>query len=127
MKTELRIGSWVNLALLDGSVAKDIPLNQAQLIGVFKGEFVVNPIDITTTWLVVNGFSEDNNGIFSYGLQTHYLDITPGQDGFYPAYGQLPEMSSEDEQRVSLNRINFIHEFQNLFFVLTGEEFNIVA
>ena len=32
---------------------------------------------------------------------------------------------SEAEQRVGLQRIEYIHELENLFFVLTGKELNI--
>jgi hypothetical protein len=36
----------------------------------------------------------------------------------------MPELSSEAEQRVGLKRVEYIHELENLFFVLTGEELN---
>lgn len=58
-------------------------------------------------------------------LQTHYLEIISAADGWYPLYAQVPEFSSEAEQRVGLQRIEYIHELENLFFVLTGKVLNI--
>jgi hypothetical protein len=47
-------------------------------------------------------------------------------DGFYyPLYAQDPEMSHEDEQRVFMNRIESLHELQNLFFAITGQELEL--
>lgn len=78
------------------------------------------PMPLTTTDLVLNGFTEDNNGHFWKDLLTHYLEFIPMLDGFYPIWAQMPEMSSEDEQRAGLNRIQYFHEFQTLLFTLTG-------
>lgn len=86
---------------------------------------VHKPIELTTTILVLNGFTEDNNGTFWLNLQTHYLEFIVAQDGFYPIYAQLPELSSEAEQRVGMTRINYVHELENLFFVLVGKEMNV--
>jgi hypothetical protein len=58
---------------------------------------VHKPIPLTTTHLVLNGFSEDNNGHFSKNCQTHWLEIIPVKDGMYPVWIQLPEMSFEQE------------------------------
>ncbi|MCE2934408.1 MAG: hypothetical protein LW845_16495 [Flammeovirgaceae bacterium] len=81
---------------------------------------VHKPIPLTTTHLVLNGFSEDNNGHFSKNCQTHWLEIIPVKDGMYPVWIQLPEMSFEQETRVSLNRLQYFHEFQMFMLVLTG-------
>jgi len=68
------------------------------------------------------GFVKDNNGNYWIDLQTHYLELMPSNGYWYPVYAQVPEMSHEDEQRVSTNRIEFVHQLQNLFFALTGTE-----
>ena len=68
------------------------------------------------------GFVKDNNGNYWIDLQTHYLELMPSNGYWYPVYAQLPEMSQECEQRVNTNRIKFVHELQNLFFALTGQE-----
>lgn len=79
-------------------------------------------VEITDDWLVDFGFKKDNKGNYWVDLQTHYLELMPSNGHWYPTYAQVPEMSHEDEQRVSINRIEFVHELQNLFFVLTGRE-----
>ena len=129
-KTDLRTGNHLKYYIGEEGVAWDATKIDWQDIKwceeknenfneVHKG------IDITTTILVMSGFTEDNNGSFWYNLQTHYLEIIVGADGFYPIYAQLPELSSEAEQRVGLQRVRFIHELENLFFVLTGQEWNV--
>ena len=75
---------------------------------------------------ILNDNFKSDNGNFWIDLQTHYLElITVGRDWF-PIYSQLPEFSSEDEQRVNLNSIQFVHQLQNLYFTLTGKELAIV-
>jgi hypothetical protein len=83
-------------------------------------------IPITETFFTTNNFVYDGNntGIWWKNLQTHYLEMISGVDGWYPVFIQMPELSSESEQRVGLRRIEYIHELENLFFVLTGEELN---
>lgn len=68
------------------------------------------------------GFIKDDNGNYWIDLQTHYLELIPSNGYWHPTYAQVTEMSHEDEQRVSTNRIEFVHELQNLFFALTGRE-----
>lgn len=68
------------------------------------------------------GFVKDDNGNYCIDLHTHYLELMPSNAYWHPTYVQVPEMSHEDEQRVSTNRIEFVHELQNLFFALTGRE-----
>jgi hypothetical protein len=79
-------------------------------------------IEITNDWLIDFGFMKDNNGNYWIDLQTHYLELMPSNGYWYPVYAQVPEMSHEDDQCVSLNRIQYVHELQNLFFALTGNE-----
>lgn len=71
------------------------------------------------------GFVKDLNGDYWKDLQTHYLLFIESNDGFYPQYAGLPEMSSESEQIVSLHRINYVHELQNLYKILTGTHLTI--
>lgn len=86
----------------------------------------IRPINLTNVFLVKNKFSEDNNGHFWLNLQTHYLELIPMPDGYYPLYAQLPEISSEAEQKVGLNKINYVHQLQNLVYSLIGSELQVV-
>lgn len=87
-----------------------------------NGENLILGIPITEKWLVNLGFEKDNNGSYWIDLQTHYLELIPSNGYWYPTYVQVPEMSHEPDQRVSTNRIEFVHELQNLFFAITGSE-----
>ena len=129
-KTDLRTGNHLKYYIGEEGVTWDatkIDWQDIQWCEEKNENFneVHKGIDITTTILVMSGFTEDNNGNFWYNLQTHYLEIIVGVDGFYPIYAQLAEFTSEAEQRVGLQRVRFIHELENLFFVLTGQEWNV--
>lgn len=120
---ELRIGNWIRHKYS----APDFMVSE---INAFSENNTVNgiglcdckPIHLTEQWLNELGFIKDDNGNYLIGLQTHYLELLPSNGYWYPTYVQAPEMSHENEQRVSTNRIEFVHELQNLFFALTGRE-----
>lgn len=86
----------------------------------------IRPIKITRKFLEKNGFAEDANGTLWRLMQTHYLEMIDMPDGFYPVYAQIPEVSSEAEQKVGLNKIQYVHQFQNLWYSLTGSELEVV-
>jgi len=79
---------------------------------------------ISISHLTGFGFTKDNKGNYYLDLQSHYLEIIPSNGYWYPVIAQVPEMSHEEEQRVSINRIEFVHELQNLIYVLTGDKLN---
>lgn len=120
-----RIGNWISTEKGDKQVES---IDETGIIDVetidHDGFYYYNyqPIPISPEWLKRFGFVKDNNGNYWIDLQTHYLELMPSNGYWYPVYAQVPEMSHEDEQRVSTNRIEFVHELQNLFFALTGNE-----
>lgn len=121
---ELRIGNW----LKDTEVGyKDnFKVSVGDIADMCNRTETYEPIFITNAFLVLNKFTEDNNGTFWLNLQTHYLELIKMPDGYYPVYAQLPELSSEAEQRVSLNKISYVHQLQNLYYCLTGNELEVV-
>lgn len=80
------------------------------------------PININDEILSNYGFKKDSIGNMWFDLTTHWLSLIFVDGFYYPLYAQQPEIGQEDEQIVSLNRIKFVHELQNLFFALTGKE-----
>ena len=62
---------------------------------------MIRPINITRQFLQKNGFTEDINGTLWRLMQTHYLEMIDMPDGFYPVYTQIPEVSSEAEQKMA--------------------------
>jgi hypothetical protein len=65
---------------------------------------------------------KDDNGTFWFDRLDHYIDFIYSLGSYYPSYVMLPEMSCEEEQRVCLKSIDFLHELQNLMFTLEGVE-----
>lgn len=67
-------------------------------------------------------FKKGVNGLYWIEMQTHALDLMCAQGFFYPTYTEFAEMRSIEEQRVSLHRISYAHELQNLYYTLTKTE-----
>ena len=121
---ELRIGNWVSFYhSISGETFNEQIWPEWFISDADQNDS--SPIPLTPEIFVLNGFGEDNNGHFLLDLQTHYLEIIPMKDGFYPMYGQKRETSGDNDNLVTLNRIDYVHQLQNLYFVLTGEELNI--
>jgi hypothetical protein len=133
-KTDLRIGNhlqyfigyggsdWENTKI-DWQDLKWCEENNENFNEVHKA------IPITEGILWANKFECGEGGWWmnaANNLRPHYLKlIYTVDDGWYPIYIEQPEMSSESEQMVSLRKIEYIHELENLFFVLTGKELNL--
>jgi hypothetical protein len=82
-------------------------------------------IPLTYGFLEANEFKKDDIGHYWRDFVTHYLELIPGKDGFYPLCCELPEMGSEKEQKVAMNRVRYINELQNLVFAITGHELKL--
>jgi hypothetical protein len=121
---ELRIGNWVKGSFL-GELCKVTQLGHekyheyvgAEGIG-FYGQNGFEPIPLTPDILVKAGFenrSSTTDYIFEYGkfiiggTRKRLFPSVWGEDGLQD-YGNL---------------IEYVHELQNLYFALTGEELNI--
>jgi hypothetical protein len=108
---ELRIGNWVNNGeqldyVIDTSSMMDL-MNEAQ---VNEGLTGLKPIPLTEEWLLKFGFEySDLNG--DSGL----WKIPPFQ--IYGKYNQFIYDYRLD--------VNYVHQLQNLYFALTGEELEI--
>ena len=134
--SELRIGNKVKdrggkILTIDyweapGKVAQNVVLEGMTMHPLTEMCLYLEPIPLTTEILEKCGFIQDGNGNYWKDLITHYLEIgIYGDECYYPIYAMLPEMSIEDEQRVHLNLIRYVHQLQNLFFILQGEELTI--
>ena len=128
-KETLRIGNIINF---DGLPHKVVEVLEDRLHicwtkadkEIFKVSYdEIEGIPIVEKWLV--GFKKDRYGNPWICLETHYLELTVVGKYFYPVYVESAEMSAETEQRVSLNRIEFLHELQNLFYILRQEELTL--
>ena len=84
---------------------------------------IVNPIPLSKEWFLKSGFKENKHGTLILKLELdRSFEIIESQDGFYCELVQLPELSSENLMFITLRRIDFVHELQNLYFSLKCEE-----
>src|SRR6056297_385215 len=76
-------------------------------------------IKLTEDWLIKFGFMKDDNGIYWIDLEVEYLELIPSlnKKHWLPRYVQIVGLESQ----VKLRRIKFVHQLQNLFFVITGK------
>ena len=124
--TDLRLGNFIqdqfgDVITVDGldeidvfaSVFGDIPVHAVQ------------PIALTEQWLLDFGFKENEYGNMSLFKEFEYLEIMCGRGDFYPSYEQPTEFAHEENRVVSLKQIKYVHQLQNLYFALTGNELNI--
>lgn len=121
---ELRIGDYVFDGL--GNLSRVTP---TMIIEQYQSEIAnqeyLKPIPLSEQWLLDFGFKLDKNGHWWKDLMTHYIEIIKMKDWCLPVFVELPEFSSESEQRVGLPRIGFVHQLQNLLYALTGEELTL--
>jgi hypothetical protein len=64
----------------------------------------------------------DNGTVWFPAHDGSYLELRQADGFWYPIIGCSPEVSSDGEQRIGLERISFMHEFQNLVFALRRVE-----
>ena len=134
---ELRIGNWINIQSHN---------QYAQIIEIKSGrpdnrDFVrisspnldtqfaveisqINPIPLTEDILLKAGgkrFDEDKIILMLNDPSTHLVLMKVGTHWF-PQIEQTGEFASERVNVVFLNFIDYVHQLQNLFFVLAGKE-----
>jgi hypothetical protein len=112
---ELIIGNWINA---DGQIKQaDISdIENCQVVGHNK------PIPLTEEWLVKFGFKKQRGvWVLDFMKSTQGLRGDLRSDGSFSL--ALDEKSLlGDTESLSLRTINFVHQLQNLYFALTGEE-----
>ena len=102
---ELRIGNWVS----NGEIEFQITSKDIYHLDVYVGRVIANPIPITPEWLKRFGFENRGNNLFVKGkIELRY-------------YANRCE--------VVVRGINityqYVHQLQNLYFALTGEELEL--
>jgi hypothetical protein len=105
--TELRIGNYVDYPLL-GITTID---SGEQIDGVY--EAAANPILITEEWLLKFGFKHHQKAY----PHENYKTI----DGFC-LYKENECFVFRETINTAMGRIQYVHQLQNLYFALTGEE-----
>ena len=122
---ELRIGNWVN-AIIHG---RDIEykIDSETLSSILLDEFwAIRPIPITEEWLIKFGFEKRESSIcseYSIGVNEITHDVL-----FYIAWLKEPEIINAPNApfyRNGKHTLYYVHQLQNLYFALTGEELTL--
>lgn len=123
---ELRIG---NLVSHYGEVKSVSGTNYLGLIRLEQildvSENAIEPILLTPEWLERCGFSKEPNDdcddCETYSISKMDGGIAPGKDGWYL---RIIHVDGYYQQKVG-RKIEHVHQLQNLYFDLTGEELTI--
>ena len=114
---ELRIGNWV--------LSKDMPVQieeiKPETIRYCFGEFPISyiePINLTEEWLVKFGFKVGNHKQFNKWINEYENSSLFVDDNYYGI-----AINGIDVWTIS--RKLYVHQLQNLYFALTGEELEI--
>lgn len=124
---ELRIGNIVRIgrdhAVVNRIESNGIGFDRADNFGpdYIKIE-KVEGVPITEKRLLLVGFEKGKFGNLSIDFGDSILILIPSHVFFYPVYSMYSELHAEENQDVHLNRIQYMHELQNLYFTLRGEE-----
>lgn len=128
-RNELRIGNLVDLG---NRIAKIIEISNLSCVVVDLEETQdtiedyerTKPIPLTEEWLYKFGFKDIDKGDHDYNTYTdpnhnYYLQIdVRKKDGKY----SILDNSFDDLRDFSMVDISYVHQLQNLYFALTGEE-----
>ena len=114
---ELRIGNWVN----QGGKYENRKCTAYEIYGFSRlsnSEYYKEwkPIPITEQWLLDFGFEHQNDVWFKFSAQNVFIHLSYGFDGWGlwdDEYGAV---------RYGINK--YVHQLQNLYYALTGEELN---
>lgn len=115
---DLRIG---NAFLQKGSNFVEFATIQ-DLVAISEGRKIVEGVRLNDEWLLGLGCKHRLGLLFSFNGGANNIILNHVNGSYYPILTQEPEMSSEEGQMVSLMKIDFVHEFQNLIYALTKKE-----
>jgi hypothetical protein len=129
IKNELRIGNLVDLG---NRIAKIIEIGHLSCVvsdleetqDTIEDYNRTKPIPLTEEWLYKFGFEDINESDHDYNTYTdsnhdYYLQIdNRRKDGKY----SILDNSFDDLRDFSMVDIIYIHQLQNMYFALTGEE-----
>lgn len=80
------------------------------------------PIPLTEEWLLKFGFLDITGVDYILNIDVDFKLLLIPADGFYP---QIDKADDNGWQSVSLNKIEYVHQLQNLYFALCGEELKL--
>lgn len=116
--SELRIGNFVQ-----HKCGAHYKISAYDIVDVADGTFYIKPIPLTEEWLLRLGFIKPDR-YMSGGFM-----IDGYEDGFFVSSGfnfcQFCLIDQMVDTRYISDNIKYVHQLQNLYFALTGEELTI--
>jgi hypothetical protein len=116
-KNELRIGNYVYHPLM----SDNYQVNENDLLAFAKNLVTYTPITLTEEWLLKLGFKQCGYEMLSWKHETLLPSFDLGginwADSDEPDYQFLTYKVADE-----ILRIDYVHQLQNLYFALTGEE-----
>lgn len=103
--SELRINNWIK----DGNDFEQITIDHLSCLNSGRCEF--DPIPLTEEWLLKFGFECLDSRRYQKKYRRNY-----SIDGFMTSESFMVGLGS------ALTKLEYVHQLQNLYFALTGEE-----
>ncbi len=124
--SDLRVGSILNVSLKSGQGRTlESAIRIHDLVNIYEnsGSFNYEPIPLTEEWLLKFGFTNDYESMF----RKCFVLTTQEMAFVYNLSKQEKELSTFEIKGLNINleRVNHVHQLQNLYFALTGEELTI--
>lgn len=136
MKKELqskdfRIGNYYNFEDTTGLILEQVEYIDTHCVDVNPFD-LIKPIKITNDWLLDFGFEKIDYYKFRLIFQGSYIElknVDESEGEPYTKDGNITDWvcfyGLEDDESTTLCYPNYIHELQNLYFALTGEELEL--
>ena len=120
--SDLRIGNWVNIFLNDVDY-NTIQIKVDDLYYIIQKNGVYEPIPLTEEWLTKFGFKYINteSSYLTYAEPSHnyylQMDVRKSDNKWIILDNTMSELIA-----FAMVDIIYVHQLQNLYFALTGEE-----
>ena len=103
---EYRIGNWVS----NGEVEFQLTSKDIYHLDIYVNRVIANPIPITPEWLERMGFEKQTDWSYYF-------------DDIYFSYNETGDLTCR--LRYYKTICYYVHQIQNLYFALTGEEITV--
>jgi hypothetical protein len=121
---DLRIGNWVS----NGQIEFQITSKDIYHLDVYVNRVIAKPIPITPEWLERMGFAIDKSNIKGETVYVKGKCMLTESGDLIIINGWLDDENltySGYEVNDADNKYKYVHQLQNLYFALTGEELTI--
>jgi len=129
--SDLRIGNWITYEVghKDGKKNKiqcQVKPNEIEDLFENKGFFIYEPIPLTEEWLQKFGFIVDNELWHKKEFDILWTILIRLQDGAIELQSIIDEQVNEEVEILILpSKVKYVHQLQNLYHSLTGEELKV--